>query len=281
MLIWWFSSHFLNHKAWLSINVTSSISIQVHNILDGTLTSVPIASNDPVFLLHHSFVDYYLEMWIRRHHGKYQPLPEDTSAAKGHNYNDYVVPFLPLIKCHELLVDSRKYGWTFESLNGLDLESKSCKQYDGNNDSQVLYPRSSQNSSLVVLSMDDNDQVTAGDKQLESKLDKEFKIVRKNSDFSITSKNSLLSASVFLEHPADQHHVPAHIICTFTSNKIIFQIPSNCDEVVFQSNLVFPKKLIPSSWYLCSPLQTFSRKTRVQNSSKINPHILYVCDVLN
>ena len=249
-------------------------------MIDGTLTNVPIASNDPIFILHHSFVDYYLEMWIRRHHGKYQPPPEDTSAAKGHNYNDYVVPFLPLIQCHELLVDSRKYGWTYESLIGLDLESKSCVQYDKNKDLEVLYPKSLHNSSQVALSEDDNDQVTASDKQLESKLDEKFNIVPKNNDFTITSKNSLLSAHALLEHPADQQHVPAHNICTFTSNKVVFQIPSNCDKVVFQSNLVLPKKLIPSSWYLCSPLQTPSRKTSVQNSNKINPRILYICDLL-
>lgn len=244
-------------------------------MIDGTLTNVPIASNDPIFVLHHSFVDYILEMWIRRHHGKYQPPPGNYTAAPGHNYNDFVVPFLPLIRCHELLVDSRKLGWTYEPLNGLDLGSKSCVQYKDSNDSEVLYPHSSQNSSKISVPEHNNDQVTVSERQLESIQDRELNDMQKNKGFTITSRNNLL-----YEHPYNEHHLQAQYICTLTSNELVFQIPPNCDKIVLQSNLILPKKLIPSSWYYCSPLQTRSRKTHIQNRPKINPHMLYICDRL-
>ena len=102
-------------------------------MLEGTFTNVPIAANDPLFMSHHAFVDYILEMWIRRFHGEYQPPAGDNSAAKGHNYDDVIVPFLPIVHVHEMLIESTKLGWTYESLDGLDLDRPYGCEYHSNN----------------------------------------------------------------------------------------------------------------------------------------------------
>ena len=97
-------------------------------MLIGTFTDVPIAANDPLFMSHHAFVDYILEMWIRRYHEEYQPPAGNNSAAEGHNHDDIIVPFLPLVQVHEMLVESTELGWTYELLDGLDLDQPfSCK----------------------------------------------------------------------------------------------------------------------------------------------------------
>ena len=106
--------------------------MQVHNMLIGTFTNVPIAANDPLFMSHHAFVDYILEMWIRRFHGEYQPPAGNISAAKGHNHDDVIVPFLPIVRVHEMLVESTELGWTYESLYGLDLDKPYGCEYHPN-----------------------------------------------------------------------------------------------------------------------------------------------------
>ena len=37
----------------------------VHIWLNGTMTPVPLSANDPIFLAHHVFVDYLLEIWMK------------------------------------------------------------------------------------------------------------------------------------------------------------------------------------------------------------------------
>ena len=101
-------------------------------MLIGTFTNVPIAANDPLFMSHHAFVDYILEMWIRRFHGEYQPPAGNNSAAKGHNHDDVIVPFLPIFRVHEMLIESTELGWTYESLYGLDLDKPYGCEYQPN-----------------------------------------------------------------------------------------------------------------------------------------------------
>ena len=253
-------------------------------MIDGTITNVPTASNDPLFILHHAFVDYILEMWIRRNHGEFLPPPGSISAEKGHNYNDVIVPFLPLIECHELLVDSRKLGWTYESLNGLDLESKSCVEYKSGNNSAVLYPESSQiqlQSLATANHPNDNDQTSVRREQQKSILDTDSQVQNalKNNFFTVTSKLYSLSPQEETEGIHHQHFTPVYV-CTFRSEKLVFQVPPNCNEVVFQSNLILPKTLTPLGWYRCFPQQDQSGKTPVQSNFKINPNTLYTCNLI-
>ena len=58
---------------------------------------VPIASNDPVFINHHTMIDCIFEQWLRNH-----PLPNRKYPAQlrpefaGHAAGDCIVPFIPV-----------------------------------------------------------------------------------------------------------------------------------------------------------------------------------------
>ena len=58
---------------------------------------VPIASNDPVFINHHTMIDCIFEQWLRNH-----PLPNRMYPAQlrpefaGHAAGDCLVPFIPV-----------------------------------------------------------------------------------------------------------------------------------------------------------------------------------------
>ena len=66
-------------------------------LLDGTMGEVPIASNDPVFINHHTMIDCIFEQWLRNH-----PLPNRMYPAQlrpefaGHAAGDCIVPFIPV-----------------------------------------------------------------------------------------------------------------------------------------------------------------------------------------
>ena len=106
-----------------STTLRMTLHNQVHNMLLGVLSIVPLAANDPIFVNHHSMVDYLLEVWIRRYHGDYQPPPGSSRAHKGHNYNDSLVPFLPLYTTSYFLQESTQFGYTYDPLEGLEFEN--------------------------------------------------------------------------------------------------------------------------------------------------------------
>ena len=206
-------------------------------MLNGTFTDVPTASNDPLFILHHAFVDYILEMWIRRYHGEFKPSPEDTSAAKGHNYNDLIVPFLPLVRAHEMLVESTTLGFTYESLNGLDIDSPDC-ELNGtyHNDSIVI------ESDLPMAS-------------------KEMFSHHKNHGKSLPANNFKVPLTYHQYYYQQQQLNPGYHVCIIPAGEVSFQIPPNCDQVLFQRNLILPKILLPFSWYYCSLQRLLSARS--------------------
>ena len=218
-------------------------------MINGTITDVPGSPNDPLFILHHGFVDYILEMWIRRYHGEFKPSPEDTSAAKGHNYNDLIVPFLPLVRAHEMLVQSTTLGWTYESLNGLDLEMKYYHVSD------VPNPEMSQ--SKVQSANPEFSPTFVSDTILQPKfVDMWERISSSNSKPSNTFSSQVVNK-------AKQFN-----ICMLNSKRLVFQVPMDCSKLLFPSNLVLPRLLVPLSWYKCSQPNTETDE---------NANVLHVC----
>ena len=239
-------------------------------MLNGTFSDVPAASNDPLFPLHHAFVDYILEMWIQHNHGEFCPPPGDNSAAKGHNYDDVIVPYLPLVRSHEMIVESSKLGWIYESLEGLEMSFYSCELYTFDNDSTILYPDSSTTQSPTMLPEFIQGQSTVSLKPLKSLQDTEASSdsLMKHKVSSITSQPQLLNTQVRYKVPYQrQQSMTSYEVCVFTSEELVFQIPPNCDELVFQNNLILPKELIPFSWISCFPRQTYSTTSDTLNAN--------------
>ncbi|KAG7217037.1 hypothetical protein INR49_027576 [Caranx melampygus] len=56
----------------------------LHVFMNGSMSSVQGSANDPIFLLHHAFVDSIYEQWFRRHRPSPSQYP-DSDAPIGHN----------------------------------------------------------------------------------------------------------------------------------------------------------------------------------------------------
>ncbi|XP_035658296.1 tyrosinase-like [Branchiostoma floridae] len=96
----------------------------VHLYLDGTMSNVPSAANDPTFFLHHCNVDRLLETWIRRYGAmdSAQPL---TGAKPGQNRYEHIVPFFPPYSHADMFKRSTELGYDYQELykNGMYGES--------------------------------------------------------------------------------------------------------------------------------------------------------------
>ena len=92
----------------------------VHVWMGGQMDVIPAAVNDPTFNLHHCNVDRILESWMKRFtSGNPQLLPPyvpTSGGHPGHNRDDYIVPFFPLIKAGEQYRVTEEWGYTYDSL---------------------------------------------------------------------------------------------------------------------------------------------------------------------
>ncbi|XP_061485602.1 tyrosinase [Rhineura floridana] len=106
---------FANPSTAISNVSQSSLHNALHIYMNGSMSQVQGSANDPIFILHHAFVDSIFEQWLRRH----QPLREVYPAANapiGHNREYYMVPFIPLYRNGEFFISSRDLGYDYEYL---------------------------------------------------------------------------------------------------------------------------------------------------------------------
>ena len=104
-----------------SHKVTSKNNTYLGN---GVMKDVPSASNDPIFLLHHSFVDRIFEKWLRRHNQKASKALSASGAPLGHNSQSPLVPFFPYWIHEDLFKKSSEFGYDYE-----DVDEKGNKKY--------------------------------------------------------------------------------------------------------------------------------------------------------
>ncbi|XP_078271792.1 tyrosinase-like [Rhinoraja longicauda] len=107
---------------------TRSISLHnlVHAYLNGTISNVAEASNDPVFLLHHAFIDKIVEDWLRADERRLSMYPTSRLLPQGHGARAYMVPFLPLVRNIDYFKLSVHFGYTYAgaAYERQDLQSK-------------------------------------------------------------------------------------------------------------------------------------------------------------
>ncbi len=80
---------------------------------------VPVAANDPIFINHHSMVDYIFEQWLlREYDAPYGPPDTADSKYIGHREHDCLVPFLPLNTHSDLYKKASEFGYEYEENDG-------------------------------------------------------------------------------------------------------------------------------------------------------------------
>uniref|UniRef100_A0A8C6PI58 Tyrosinase n=1 Tax=Nothobranchius furzeri TaxID=105023 RepID=A0A8C6PI58_NOTFU len=79
------------------------------------LWSLQGSANDPIFILHHAFVDSIYEQWLRRHRPAPSQYPE-SNAPIGHNGDYHMAPFLPLHRNKEYFISSKELGYEYSYL---------------------------------------------------------------------------------------------------------------------------------------------------------------------
>ncbi|KAA8586901.1 tyrosinase [Etheostoma spectabile] len=87
----------------------------LHVFMNGSMSSVQGSANDPIFLLHHAFVDSIYEQWLRRHGPSPSQYPE-SDAPIGHNREYHMVPFIPLYRNREFFISSKDLGYEYSHL---------------------------------------------------------------------------------------------------------------------------------------------------------------------
>ena len=90
---------------------------QVHIVVGGVMGDVPSASNDPIFPLHHSFVDRIYEKWLRKFN-KDASVLSSYDAPIGHNKDDVIVPLYPVYTHQQMFKKSFEFGYDYEDVDG-------------------------------------------------------------------------------------------------------------------------------------------------------------------
>ena len=107
----------------------------LHMWVGGHMSWPTTAPNDPIFYPHHSNVDRVLQSWFYKYaRGSSNPalLPEYIPVSgghPGHNRDDYMVPFFPLVKPIEQYCNSEELGYTYDKLfpaNTQDYDVPDC-----------------------------------------------------------------------------------------------------------------------------------------------------------
>lgn len=75
-------------------HLQSSMHNLVHDYFNGTMSHLPTAANDPIFMVHHSFVDKLLAEWLTNH--RHVNYPESEEIHPAQRKDAYMAPFFPL-----------------------------------------------------------------------------------------------------------------------------------------------------------------------------------------
>jgi len=90
---------------------------RVHIYVGGTMLEVPIASNDPMFYLHHCNVDRLYEEWLDTFRDDNLPTYEPNAFTyvvnPGHNIDDQLVPFFPVITNRDMNQRASSLGYKY------------------------------------------------------------------------------------------------------------------------------------------------------------------------
>ncbi|XP_073673568.1 tyrosinase-like [Garra rufa] len=106
---------FANPETGLAVTGRSLMHNSLHVFMNGSMSSVQGSANDPIFLLHHAFIDSIFEQWLRRHQPPRTHYPTEN-APIGHNDGYYMVPFIPLYRNGDYFLSTKALGYEYAYL---------------------------------------------------------------------------------------------------------------------------------------------------------------------
>ena len=89
---------------------------RIHIVVGGEMGGVPSASNDPIFPLHHAFVDRIYEKWLRKFKKDANVL-STYDAPIGHNRHDVIVPLFPVYTHQQMFKKSFEFGYDYHDVD--------------------------------------------------------------------------------------------------------------------------------------------------------------------
>ncbi|ELT93343.1 hypothetical protein CAPTEDRAFT_34168, partial [Capitella teleta] len=108
-----------------------SLHGQGHTFFSGSVNAVPISPSDPLFYLHHAYVDKILEVWLRNTPTDSHKFPPPGRGPTGHNYRDYLVSFFPSATHEDYLKSSLEFGYDYDDMWEADFMHK-VRAHGGN-----------------------------------------------------------------------------------------------------------------------------------------------------
>uniref|UniRef100_A0A8C5PIA1 Tyrosinase copper-binding domain-containing protein n=1 Tax=Leptobrachium leishanense TaxID=445787 RepID=A0A8C5PIA1_9ANUR len=87
-----------------------------HDYIGGTMAQVPISANDPIFVLHHCFIDKIFEAWILKNKAVPRNYPDNKNP--GHGPRECATPFFPCFFNEATMRSSSMFGYTYSNLQG-------------------------------------------------------------------------------------------------------------------------------------------------------------------
>ena len=111
----------------------------VHGYFGGHLIQVTPSANDPIFFLHHAQVDRIYEMWLRKEEPAYSYLPS-SGAHPGHNCDDWIVPFFPLVTNCDMHQISTELGYDYANMTLVEPQHCTAKNLPTTNSASNQNP---------------------------------------------------------------------------------------------------------------------------------------------
>ncbi|MEE6467593.1 hypothetical protein FKM82_007324 [Ascaphus truei] len=85
----------------------------IHVYMGGTMGQVPISANDPMFILHHCYIDKIFELWIAKYSGTPNTYPDNNEPGQGPN--ECSTPYFPCYRNKDLLRKSTDFGYRYST----------------------------------------------------------------------------------------------------------------------------------------------------------------------
>ncbi|XP_078497457.1 tyrosinase-like [Lissotriton helveticus] len=86
-----------------------------HMYMGGTVSVISISSNDPIFFLHHAFVDKLFERWCVKYNATSEMYPKNKIF--GHGQNDYIVPSMPPVMNKDYENQAAIFGYKYSDFD--------------------------------------------------------------------------------------------------------------------------------------------------------------------